>query len=182
VELYLLSPGVRFQAGARAPFLYSVQDGSGLHPACYPMGNGGPFPGIKRLGRETGQSPLCSVQVKNGGAIPPLPHTFSWDSANFTSPLLCSFTTGLLSRAWTKLKNVNHPLKWRYVGFWQFTTEKYVRCAIVQVWLPISEAWIHHRIFIMGFVVERVIPDLFFFPTNVHVYSSLPNIVPPVLG
>jgi hypothetical protein len=35
-------------------------------------------PGVKRQGRETGNSPSSSVEVKNGGAIPPFPETFSW--------------------------------------------------------------------------------------------------------
>jgi hypothetical protein len=30
--------------------LYSFQTGSGAYPASYPMGTGGSFPGIKRLG------------------------------------------------------------------------------------------------------------------------------------
>jgi hypothetical protein len=39
------------------------------HPASYTMGTGDLSPGLKRQGREA---------VKKGGAIPPLPHTFSW--------------------------------------------------------------------------------------------------------
>jgi hypothetical protein len=39
--------------------------------ASYPMGAGGSLP----RGR-----PPSSAEVKNGGAIPPLPHTFSWYS------------------------------------------------------------------------------------------------------
>jgi hypothetical protein len=31
-------------------------------------------PRIKRLGREDDRSPPSSAEVKNGGAIPPLPH------------------------------------------------------------------------------------------------------------
>jgi hypothetical protein len=34
-------------------------------------------PGIKRPGREAEHSSQCSADVKNGGAIPPLPHTSS---------------------------------------------------------------------------------------------------------
>jgi hypothetical protein len=36
--------------------------------------------GVKRPGRETEYSPLSIVEVKNGGAVPPLPNTdFSSD-------------------------------------------------------------------------------------------------------
>jgi hypothetical protein len=39
-------------------------------------------PGVKRQGREAdGHSPSFSAEVKNGGAIPPLPHTSSWHGA-----------------------------------------------------------------------------------------------------
>jgi hypothetical protein len=33
-------------------------------------------PGVKRQRREADQSPPSSAEVKNGGAIPPLPHVF----------------------------------------------------------------------------------------------------------
>jgi hypothetical protein len=43
-----------------------VQTGSGAHPASYPMGTGGPFPGGKaRPGRDTDHSPPSSAEVKN---------------------------------------------------------------------------------------------------------------------
>jgi hypothetical protein len=38
--------GVRFPAGAGTP----IQTGSGAHPASYPMGAGGSFPGVKATG------------------------------------------------------------------------------------------------------------------------------------
>jgi hypothetical protein len=38
-------------------------------------------PGVKRLGSEADHSPPTSAEVKNGGAIPSLPHTSSWRSA-----------------------------------------------------------------------------------------------------
>jgi hypothetical protein len=41
-------------------------------------GTGGSLPGVKQTGRETDHSPAFSSDVKNGGAIPPLPHTSSW--------------------------------------------------------------------------------------------------------
>jgi hypothetical protein len=34
-------------------------------------------PEVKRQGREADHSPLSRAEVKNGGAIPPLPHTSS---------------------------------------------------------------------------------------------------------
>jgi hypothetical protein len=33
---------------------------------------------VKRLRREADHSPPYSAKIKNGGAIPPLPHTSSW--------------------------------------------------------------------------------------------------------
>jgi hypothetical protein len=47
--------------------LYScVQTGSGAHPASYPMGTGGSFPGGKaRPGRDADHSPPSSSEVKN---------------------------------------------------------------------------------------------------------------------
>jgi hypothetical protein len=42
---------VRFPAGAgNLSFHHSVQNGSGAHPASYPMGTGGSFPGGKAVG------------------------------------------------------------------------------------------------------------------------------------
>jgi hypothetical protein len=43
-----------------------VQIGSGAHPASYPMGAGGSFPGGKaRPGRAADNTPLSSAEVKN---------------------------------------------------------------------------------------------------------------------
>jgi hypothetical protein len=50
----------------------SVQTGSEAHLALSHR--------VKRLGREADHSPPSSVDVENGGAIPPLPHTSSWRS------------------------------------------------------------------------------------------------------
>jgi hypothetical protein len=42
-----------------------VQTSSGAHPASYPMGTGGPFPGGKaRPGRDADHSPPSSAEVK----------------------------------------------------------------------------------------------------------------------
>jgi hypothetical protein len=40
--------------------------------------NGSVSLGVRRPGREADRSLLSSAEVKNGGAIPPLPHTSSW--------------------------------------------------------------------------------------------------------
>jgi hypothetical protein len=37
--------------------------------------------GVKRQGHEANHSPRSTAEVKNGGAIPPLPHISSWHSA-----------------------------------------------------------------------------------------------------
>jgi hypothetical protein len=43
-----------------------VQADSGVHPASYPMGTGGPFPGGKaRPGRDADHSPPSNVEVVN---------------------------------------------------------------------------------------------------------------------
>jgi hypothetical protein len=38
-------------------------------------------PAVERLGREADHSPPPGTKLKNGGAIPPLPHTSSWRGA-----------------------------------------------------------------------------------------------------
>jgi hypothetical protein len=55
-------------------FLHSVQTGSGVHQAYCPMGTVVSSPEVKRPGREADHSPLSGAEVKNGGAISPLPH------------------------------------------------------------------------------------------------------------
>jgi hypothetical protein len=55
--------GVRFSAGSRF-FRHLVQTGSEAHPASYPMGDGGPFPGVNLPGREADHSPPSSAGVK----------------------------------------------------------------------------------------------------------------------
>jgi hypothetical protein len=56
---------VRFQAGARTFSLHHrVQKGSGAHPASYPMGSRGSFPGVKRPGLEADYSPPSSAKIK----------------------------------------------------------------------------------------------------------------------
>jgi hypothetical protein len=56
---------VRFLAGAGNFSLHHrVQNGSGAHPASYPRGKLGSFPGGKAAGREADHSPPSSVEVK----------------------------------------------------------------------------------------------------------------------
>jgi hypothetical protein len=56
----------RFLAGAGNFSLHHhVQNGSGVHPASYPIGTRGFFPGVKRPGREADHSPPSSAKVKN---------------------------------------------------------------------------------------------------------------------
>jgi hypothetical protein len=80
LELSRYSDGLRdgrpgFDSRQRQDFsvLHSVQTGSRAHPAFYPMGIVDSFPGDKAAGREADHSPPSSAEVKNGGAIPPLP-------------------------------------------------------------------------------------------------------------
>jgi hypothetical protein len=57
---------VRFPAGAGNFSLHhSVQNGSGAHPASYPMGTSALSLGVKRAGREADHSPPSSAEVKN---------------------------------------------------------------------------------------------------------------------
>jgi hypothetical protein len=56
---------------------HSFQTGSGAHTASYPLGNGAFSPGLKLPAREADHSLLSSAEVKNGGAVPPLPDASS---------------------------------------------------------------------------------------------------------
>jgi hypothetical protein len=59
----------------------SAQTDSGAHSAFYPMGTGGLPPGLNWQEREADHSPGSSAEVKNGGAIRPVPHMSSWLNA-----------------------------------------------------------------------------------------------------
>jgi hypothetical protein len=65
------------------------------------MGTRGSFLGVKRLERESNHSPPPDAEVKNGGAIPPLPSTPLWHGAqlkyrdNFTLILVHYTYTGI---------------------------------------------------------------------------------------
>jgi hypothetical protein len=62
--------------GKNISLLHSQLTGSGVHLASFSMGIEGSFPGVKR--------PIA--KVRNGGAVPPLPHTASWRSAYLIEP------------------------------------------------------------------------------------------------
>jgi hypothetical protein len=53
--------------------LHSVQTDSGADPAPNTMGAGALSPEVKQPGREANHSPPSDSEVKNGGAVPPLP-------------------------------------------------------------------------------------------------------------
>jgi hypothetical protein len=74
---------VRFAAEARSvSLLHSVQTGSGIHQAPYPMDTIGSFDGVRRPGRESKHP--SSVEVNNVGIITPLHRMSSWHRANCT--------------------------------------------------------------------------------------------------
>jgi hypothetical protein len=74
---------VRFSAGAGNFSLHHrVQNGSGAHPASYPMGTGALSLGIKRQGREADHSPPSSAEVEGWVKLYlHSPNTPSWRGA-----------------------------------------------------------------------------------------------------
>jgi len=52
---------------------HRLWNGSGAHPASYPMGTRAFSLGVYQPGREANHSPPPSVEVKNAWAIPPHP-------------------------------------------------------------------------------------------------------------
>jgi hypothetical protein len=61
------------------------------------MGAGALFLGIKRQKRKADHSPPFSVEVKNGGALHPLPYTSSWSGGKLITHRK-NFTLTLYSR------------------------------------------------------------------------------------
>jgi hypothetical protein len=62
---------VRFPAGTGNVSLhYRFQNGSGAHPASYPMGTGAVSLGVKRPGRAADHSPPSSAEVKQCVSTP----------------------------------------------------------------------------------------------------------------
>jgi hypothetical protein len=74
---------VRFPMGAGNFSLHHrVQNGSRAHPASYPMGTRGSFPGVQRPGREADHSPPSSAEVKEYEELYlHSPNTPSWRGA-----------------------------------------------------------------------------------------------------
>jgi hypothetical protein len=71
--------GVRFSEGTRDFALFhSIRTGSGCHYASYTTSTEVPSPGSKRPGREGDISLPPNAEVRNSGAITPLPFTSSW--------------------------------------------------------------------------------------------------------
>jgi hypothetical protein len=63
---------------------HRIQNGSGVHPASYPMGNRGSFRGGKGPGREADHSPPPSAEVKECVELYlHSPNTPSWRGAQF---------------------------------------------------------------------------------------------------
>jgi hypothetical protein len=64
--------------------LFSTASRQTLGPTQPPIqwGPGALSPGVKLQGRESDHSPPSSAEDKNGGAVRPLPHTFSWHNAD----------------------------------------------------------------------------------------------------
>jgi hypothetical protein len=58
-----------------------IQTGFETNPVSYPVGTGALSQGVKRQGREADHSLPSSAEIKNGGAMPPLPHMSSWRGA-----------------------------------------------------------------------------------------------------
>jgi hypothetical protein len=56
--------GSRVLGAGKFSLHHSVQNGSEVHSASYPMGTRGYFPGVKRPGREADHSPPSSDEVK----------------------------------------------------------------------------------------------------------------------
>jgi hypothetical protein len=77
--------GFRFLAGAGNFSLHHrVKNDSGTHPASYPMGTRGSFPGVKRPGREAEHSLSSSAKVKECVELyVHSPNTPSWRGPQF---------------------------------------------------------------------------------------------------
>jgi hypothetical protein len=67
--------GDHFSVGVCFFRIRNILTGSGAQPFSSPVGNGGDFTGIKRLGGETVHSPPSNAQVINDGVIALLPDT-----------------------------------------------------------------------------------------------------------
>jgi hypothetical protein len=84
--------GVRFPAGAGNFSLHHrVQNGSGAHPASYPMGTRGSFHGVERPGREADHFHLVSRPRMRGTVTPPPEYaSMAWCSVKAQGQLYLS--------------------------------------------------------------------------------------------
>jgi hypothetical protein len=74
--------GFRVPSGAgKFSLHHRVQSDFGVHPASYPVGTRGSFPGMKRPGRETDHSLQPSTKFKNVWSYTSIPSTPSWRGA-----------------------------------------------------------------------------------------------------
>jgi hypothetical protein len=113
---------VRFPARAGNFSLHHrVQNGSGAHPASYPMGTGGSFLGDKAAGAWSW--PLTSIWCRSqwmSGAIPPLlQYAFmEWCSVKAQGQLYLYHLTQHSHRShsdWMWLRNTEHiPMTWKW--------------------------------------------------------------------
>jgi hypothetical protein len=71
---------VQIPAGARSSLLHNVRPAPGLTQPPSQWLQGALSLGVKRVKSEADHSPPSSAEVKNGGAIPPLPRMSSWHS------------------------------------------------------------------------------------------------------
>jgi hypothetical protein len=71
--------GVRFPAGGQEIHVSTLALGPTQPPIQWVKGT--LSSGVERLGREADHSTTPSAEVKNSGAIPPLPHASSWRDA-----------------------------------------------------------------------------------------------------
>jgi hypothetical protein len=60
-------------SGRNVSILHRFPTGCGAHPTSHPVGTGGFFSRVKRQGLEADHSPPSNAEVKNGGAVPPVP-------------------------------------------------------------------------------------------------------------
>jgi hypothetical protein len=84
----IISPALRWSRGSSVGIAAatsctastpdSVQTNSGVNPTSYSMDTGGFFFEGKQPERDSDHSPQSSAAVKNGGVMPPLPHTSFW--------------------------------------------------------------------------------------------------------
>jgi hypothetical protein len=67
----------------RKNFVFSRASRPTLEPTQPPIQSveGALSPGLKRPRREANGSPSSNTKFENGGVIPPLPYTSSWDGA-----------------------------------------------------------------------------------------------------